>query len=79
MRPPSLRHDHQDVRLRQVGVEHRLIGENELSATGAATRLRTKVLGHGGMVAIDDRCGLADYDCRKNDALSAEAGDTDFG
>ncbi len=73
-----LRHDDQDVGMRDVGIEHRRIRQDHLRGAGAAARFRTEALGHGGEPAFKDAGGLAHHHRRQDHALSAESGDTDF-
>src|SRR5208337_3148466 len=73
-----LRHHDQDVGPGHVGIEHRRIGKNELCAAGTATRLRPKVLRHGGVAGLLNATCLADDDGRQDNALPSESCDTDL-
>ena len=47
-----LRHRHQNVGPRDVGIENRLIRQDDLRAAGAATGFGAEGLGHGGVAGL---------------------------
>ena len=78
-RASLLRHHHQNIRRADIGVEDRLIGNNQLDATSAAAGLRAEALSQGDvLVVVDRRCTANDH-ARQDDALAAESGDADLG
>src|SRR5215469_15083580 len=73
-----LRHHDHDVGLRDVRIEDRLVGEQQLRAARATTCFGTEVLRHCGVGALVDRGGFAQNDGGEDHALSAESDDAKF-
>ncbi len=74
-----VRHHHQHVGTRDIGIKHRSVGQNDLRAASAAAGFRAEALRHGGKAVFVDAACLANDNGRENHALAAKPCDTDFG
>src|ERR1017187_341428 len=73
-----LRHHHQNVGPRHVGIQHGRIRKNELRAAGPAAGFGPEVLRHGGVAWLIDAARFADDEGRQDDALASKSCDTDL-
>ena len=72
-------HGDQNVGTSDIRVEDRFIGKDELRAASPAARFRPEILGHGGVLALENGGGLSDDGGGENHTLAAETGNSNLG